>query len=96
MKVVMLIKVCLNETYSKVCICKHLSDTFPIQNGLKQGHVLSLLLINFALECAMRKVKENQVGLQLNEIDQLLVYTADVNPLGDNKDTIKISYTKKL
>jgi hypothetical protein len=28
---------CLNETYGKVHIGKHLSDGFPIQNGLKQG-----------------------------------------------------------
>jgi hypothetical protein len=35
MKPVRLIKMCLNKTYSKVCIDKHLSDTFPIQNGLK-------------------------------------------------------------
>jgi hypothetical protein len=27
---------CLNETYSEVCKDKNLSDTFPIQNGLKQ------------------------------------------------------------
>jgi hypothetical protein len=32
-----LIKMCLNETYSKVHICEHLSHSFPIQNGLKQG-----------------------------------------------------------
>jgi hypothetical protein len=31
-----MIKMCLNETYSKVCIGKHLPDSFPIQNGLKQ------------------------------------------------------------
>jgi hypothetical protein len=37
MKLVKLIKMCLNETYSKVRIGKHLSDSFPIQNGLKQG-----------------------------------------------------------
>jgi hypothetical protein len=36
MKLVRLTKMCLNETYSKVCIGKHLSDMFPIQNGLKQ------------------------------------------------------------
>jgi hypothetical protein len=30
MKLVRLIKVCLNETYSKVRIGKHLSDSFPI------------------------------------------------------------------
>jgi hypothetical protein len=43
-----LIKICLNETYSKVCIGKHLSETFPIQNGLKQEmlyrHCFSTLL----------------------------------------------------
>jgi hypothetical protein len=34
MKLVRLIKMCLNETCSKVCLGKHLSDSFPIQNGL--------------------------------------------------------------
>jgi hypothetical protein len=34
MKLVRLIKMCLNETYSIVHIGKHLSDSFPIQNGL--------------------------------------------------------------
>jgi hypothetical protein len=48
MKLVRLIKMCLNETYSKVRIGKHLSDSFPIQNGLKQGDDLSTLLFNFA------------------------------------------------
>jgi hypothetical protein len=35
-KLVRLIKMCLNETYSKVRIGKLLSDKFPIQNGLKK------------------------------------------------------------
>jgi hypothetical protein len=42
-KLVRLIKMCLNETYSKVHIGKHLSDSFPIQNCLKQGDALSPL-----------------------------------------------------
>jgi hypothetical protein len=37
MKLVRTIKMCLSETYSKVRIGKRLSDSFPIQNGLKQG-----------------------------------------------------------
>jgi hypothetical protein len=35
-KLVRLIKMCLNETYGEVCIDKDLSDMFPIQNGLKK------------------------------------------------------------
>jgi hypothetical protein len=50
MKLVRLIKMCLNETYNKVCIGKYLSDNFPIQNGLKQGDALSPLFFDFALE----------------------------------------------
>jgi hypothetical protein len=56
MKLVRLIKMCLNETYSKVRIGKHLSDSFPFQNGLKQRDALSPLLLNFALEYVIRNV----------------------------------------
>jgi hypothetical protein len=60
MKLVRLIKMCFNVTYSKVLIGKHLSNMFPIQNGLKQGDALSPLLFIFSLEYTLRKVQETR------------------------------------
>jgi pyrimidine operon attenuation protein/uracil phosphoribosyltransferase len=67
-----------------------LSDSFPVQNGLKHGDDLSPLLFNSALEHAIRKVQENWVGLGY----------ADVNLLRDNihtinKNTEALIYTSK-
>jgi len=59
MKLVRLIKMCLNETYNRVLVGKLLFNKFPITNGFKQRDTLSPLLLNFALEYAIKRFQVN-------------------------------------
>jgi len=63
MKLIRLIKMCLNETCSRVQMGKHLSDMFLVKNGLKKGDALSPLLFSFALKYAIRRIHVNQDDL---------------------------------
>jgi len=88
-KLVMLIKMSLTVTCSRVRVGKNVSDKFPIRNGLKQGDALTPMLFNFALEYTIRRVQVNQDGLKLNGTHQLRAYADDVNILGGSIYTLK-------
>jgi len=81
----------VGETYSRVRVGKHLSDMFPVKNGLKQRKAVTPLLFNFAVEYAIRRIQVKQDGLKLNGTHQFLVYADGVNILGGSIHTIKKS-----
>jgi hypothetical protein len=88
MKLLRLIKMCLNETYKKSVQANILSKLFPLRNGLSQRDALFSLLFNFALDYDIRGVQVNQDGLKLNGTHQLLIYADDVNILGGSVHSI--------
>jgi hypothetical protein len=51
--------------------------------SLKQGDALSSLLSKFSLEYAIRKIHENEEGVEMNETHKLLLYADDVSLLSE-------------
>jgi hypothetical protein len=73
MELLRIIKMCFNKTHSK----SHLSNSFPIQNGLKQGEALSSLLFNFNSEYIIRKGPKNSNRLAAAIV--MLIYWIQIN-----------------
>jgi hypothetical protein len=72
MKLVMLIKMCINYSDNKVWVGKNLSYMFPIRNGSKRGDALLPSFVNCALQHVIRRAQVIQDGLKLNGKLQLL------------------------
>jgi hypothetical protein len=61
-KLVGIIKMCLNETYSTVHISENLSDKFPIQNGLKKRVIYHNCFSAFLWSMSLGQSKRTRKG----------------------------------
>jgi hypothetical protein len=91
MKLVRLIKMCLNENNSRVRAAKRLSDKFPIRNGLEQGEALSPLLYVFALEYTILKQ-----GDALSPLLFVFALEYVVRRIQVNQEGLKLNCTRHL
>jgi hypothetical protein len=62
MKLVRLVKMCFNETYSKVSAGKNLSEDFPLQNSLEQGDAFITIAFQFCFRIHNQECPRKQKG----------------------------------
>lgn len=94
-KLIRLVQMTLRQTDCKVKIEGEISKGFEVNQGLRQGDVLSTLLFNIALEKVMRRVDEsNPGGTLFNRITQNLAYADDIVLLSRRKQELEENLVK--
>jgi len=79
LKLVMLLKMCLNETYSRVQVGKHLSDRFPIKNTLKKRGYFKAIAFQICFRVCHYEGSCEPGWLEIKWYTSTLVYADDVN-----------------
>lgn len=79
-KIIRLVSMTLKDTKCMVKIEGALTGDFVVNQGLRQGDILSTILFNIALEKVMRRVDvSNPGGTLLNRLSQNLAYADDID-----------------
>jgi hypothetical protein len=73
MKLVRLIKMCFNETYSKVHTGKYLSDTFSVQNGPFVLHQRESRCLAYYLTLKMEATCSSETSVDFQLTTQLYI-----------------------
>ena len=76
--------------YASEYMNKIYQESIPIIRKNEYHNDLTDLLFNFALEYAIRKEQETNLGLDMNGTHQVLAYADNVNLIGDDIRTIEM------
>ena len=93
-KIIQITKQCIGNSKAKVRIGNRNTDTFSINNGLKQGDGLSPLLFNIVLDMA---IKNANIGLEIftnQGPEMLLAYADDIDTVGGSTVKTKEMFVK--
>ena len=88
-KLISLTKLTLNGANSRVRIRNKMSETFKIEEGLRQGDPLATLLFNLTLEAAVRTMNIDTSGTIFTKSSQLLGFADDLDIIGRNMEAVK-------
>jgi hypothetical protein len=83
-------------TFTIVACCvkkqNYCSETFQTRQGLRQGDVLSTLLLNVVLEVIVRRANLQTTGTIYNKETQLLAYADDIDIVGRSQSAVRNAY----
>ena len=85
-----LLAVMYSNITAYVCWDKTISKEFRINNGVKQGGVMSPLLFNLYTECLMSRVIDSGIGCHVGDVNAaILMYADDIALLAPSRDAMQ-------
>jgi hypothetical protein len=91
-KLIRLTKVTLTIVTCCIKIHNDCSKSFQTRQGLRQGDVLSTLLLNVVLEVIVRRANLQTTGTIYNKEIQLLAYADDIDIVGRSQSAVRNAY----
>jgi hypothetical protein len=91
-KLIRLSKLCIAQSRGKIKIENDYSESFRINSGVRQGDGLSPTLFNIALEEALEKIEDLNLGINIGKKINLLAYADDIVITAENEIDLKTTY----
>ncbi|XP_055610743.1 uncharacterized protein LOC129757503 [Uranotaenia lowii] len=93
-KLIRLIKATMDGTQCCVRIPGELSSSFESRRGLRQGHGISCIIFNVALEGVIRRAVGEMRGTIFNRSSQLICFADDIDIVGRSSAAVEEIYRK--